>query len=252
MSVTRRTFVLVHGAWHGGWCWARVSARLQAAGHRVLAPTLTGHGERAHLLTPEVGLETYIQDIVTALETEEVADAILVGHSLAGGPITGAADRSPERIADLVYLDAALPQDGESVFSRYAPEIVAKRRKLAQETSGGLTLPAPPPQSFGVTAEEDATWLASHLGPEPFRGFEDRLYLRHPFGNGRKITYIACVKPTYPPAAPAHDHARREPGWQYLELAAAHDAMVMASPELADMLLHIASLSDSAAWPPGR
>lgn len=239
--MTKRTFVLVHGAWHGGWCWARISARLQAAGHRVLTPTLTGHGERAHLLTPEVGLETYIQDIIATLETAGVTGAILVGHSLAGVPITGAADRAPERITHLVYLDAALPQDGESVFSRYAPEIVAERRRLAQETSRGLTLPAPPPESFGVTAQEDAAWLKRHLRPEPFRGFEDRLCLRHPFGNGRKITYIACVKPPYPPAAPAHDHASRQPGWQYLELAAPHDAMVVAPAELADMLLHIAS-----------
>ncbi|WP_119269337.1 alpha/beta fold hydrolase [Taklimakanibacter deserti] len=241
MATPSLTFVLVHGAWHGGWCWARVAERLRGAGHRVLTPTLTGHGERAHLLTPEVGLDTFIQDIIAALETDEVTDAVLVGHSLAGGPITGAADRVPERIAHLIYLDAALPQDGESVFSRYAPEIVAERRKLAQETSGGLTLPAPPPASFGVTAKEDAAWLAHNLRPEPFRGFEDRLHLQHPFGNGRKITYIACVKPTYPPAAPAHDHARRQPGWQYLELATGHDAMILAPVELSDMLRHMAS-----------
>src|SRR5262245_50776256 len=149
-----KTFVLVHGAWHGGWCWTRVAERLRGAGHRVFTPTLTGLGDRAHLLSPQVGLDTFVQDVVVTLEMEDLTDSILVGHSFAGAPITGAADRVPERITHLVYLDAALPQNGESVFSRFPPQIVAERRKLAQETSGGLTLPVPPPSSFGVEAQE--------------------------------------------------------------------------------------------------
>ncbi len=236
-----QTFVLVHGACHGGWCWTRVATRLRDAGHHVLTPTLTGHGDRVHLLSPDTGLNTFIEDIVATLEMEEVSDAVLVGHSFAGGPITGAADRVPERIAHLVYLDAFLPQDGESVFSFLAPELVAARRRLAKETSGGLTYPAAPPGSFGVTAPEDVAWLEGRLRPEPLRGYEDVLSLTHPFGNGRKITYIACVMPPYPAMAAMHARARGQSAWQYLELATGHDAMVLAPLELSQMLLRMAA-----------
>jgi pimeloyl-ACP methyl ester carboxylesterase len=236
-----QTFVLVHGACHGGWCWARVAERLRDAGHRVLTPTLTGHGDRVHLLSPDVGLATYIEDIVATLEMEEVAEAILVGHSFAGGPITGAADRVPERIAHLVYLDAFLPRNGESVFSFLAPELVAARRKLAGETSGGLTYPAGSPGSFAVTAPEDVAWLERRLRPEPLRGYEDALSLTHPFGNGRRTTYIACVMPPYPAMAAMHARARSETSWRYLELATGHDAMVLAPAALSDMLLRLAA-----------
>ena len=240
LNQSPKTFVLVHGAWHGGWCWTRVAERLRDAGHRVFTPTLTGHGDRAHLLSPQVGLDTFVQDIVATLEMEELTDVILVGHSFGGAPITGAADRVPDRIAHLVYLDAALPQNGESVFSRFSPQIVAERRKLAQETGGGLTLPAPPPSAYGVEAQEDVAWLQRHLRPQPFRGYEDPLHLQHPFGNGRKIAYIACVKPVYPPAKVMHDYARNQPGWQYLELATGHDAMVLVPAALSNMLLQVA------------
>jgi pimeloyl-ACP methyl ester carboxylesterase len=235
-----KTFVLVHGAWHGGWCWARVGERLRAAGHRVLTPTLTGHGERAHLLSPEIGLDTFVQDIVAVLETEEVTGAILVGHSFGGLPITGAADRVPERIAHLVYLDASLLQNGESLFDRLPPELIAERRRRAQETSGGLTMPVPSPGSFGVTRPEDIAWIERRLRPEPLRGYVDSLRLEHPFGNGRKITYIACVEPAYPPVAVMHDRAFKQAGWHYLKLAAGHDAMVTAPAALSEMLLRLA------------
>jgi pimeloyl-ACP methyl ester carboxylesterase len=236
-----KTFVLVHGACHGGWCWTRVAERLRDAGHPVLTPTLTAHGDRVHLLSPEVGLDTFIEDIVATLEMEEVTDAILVGHSFAGGPITGAADRVPERIAHLVYLDALLPQNGESALSFLSPELAAERRKLAKETSGGLTYPAPPPGIFGVTAPEDVAWLERRMRPEPLRGYEDALSLTHPFGNGRKITYIACVMPSYPVMTPMHAYARSQPAWEYLELATGHDAMVLAPAELSQILLRMAA-----------
>src|SRR3954453_21148411 len=105
------TFVLVHGAWHGGWCWRRVAPLLRVAGHAVYTPTLTGLGERAHLLTREVGLETHIRDTVNVLECEELNDVILVGHSYGGIVITGTAERAPERVGHLVYLDAMVTLD---------------------------------------------------------------------------------------------------------------------------------------------
>src|SRR5437763_6310667 len=100
------TYVLVHGAWHGGWCWQRVTPLLRAAGHEVYTPTLTGLGERAHLGTPDVGLATHVEDIVTMLEYEDLTDVVLVGHSYAGMVITGVAHAVPSRLTHLVYLDA--------------------------------------------------------------------------------------------------------------------------------------------------
>jgi pimeloyl-ACP methyl ester carboxylesterase len=234
-----RTFVLVHGAWHGGWCWVRVADRLRAAGHRVFTPTLTGLGDRAHLLSPAVGLDTFIQDVVATLETEELADTILVGHSFGGAPITGAADRAPERIAHLVYLDAMLPQDGQSIFDLVAPEFAAERRKQAQTTSGGLSFPPPPANAFGVESPVDVEWVERQLRPQPLRVYEDRLRLRHNFGNGRRITYIACTEPSYALLLPIHEYARRQAEWQYLELATGHDAMITAPDELTALLLRL-------------
>jgi pimeloyl-ACP methyl ester carboxylesterase len=235
-----KSFVLVHGAWHGGWCWVRVADRLRAAGHRVATPTLTGLGDRAHLLSPDVGLETFIEDIVATLTMEALTETVLVGHSYGGVPIAGAADRVPDRIAHLVFLDAMLPQSGQSVLGLVAPELAAERRRQAQATSGGLSFPPPPASAFGVEAPDDVAWLERNLRPHPLRGYEDKLQLRHEFGNGRTITYIACTRPAYAPIVPMHEYARRQPGWNYRELATGHDAMVTAPGELTELLLALA------------
>ena len=108
------TFVLLHGAFHGGWCWARVAPILRAAGHTVFTPTQTGLGERAHLLHPGITLTTFVDDVVGVLETEELTDVVLVGHSFGGAAITGAAERVKHRLRHLVYLDSAIPQSGRS------------------------------------------------------------------------------------------------------------------------------------------
>ncbi|HUH41378.1 MAG TPA: alpha/beta fold hydrolase, partial [Castellaniella sp.] len=140
--MTPHTYVLVHGAWHGGWCWARVAGPLRRQGHRVLTPTLTGLGERCHLLSPRITLETFIQDIVHVLNFEDLSEVILVGHSFAGLVISGVADRVPQRIRQLVYLDAFLMDPGKSVFDTLAPDLVARLRDAAA-TTGALAIPRP-------------------------------------------------------------------------------------------------------------
>ena len=119
------TFVLVHGAWHGGWCWKKVAPLLRSAGHEVYTPTLTGLGERDHLLTRDIGLDTHIQDIVNVLEYEELTQVVLVGHSYGGMVVTGVAERAHERLRQLVYLDAATPLGTErslrALYQRYTP-----------------------------------------------------------------------------------------------------------------------------------
>src|SRR5512147_74848 len=122
-----RTYVLVHGAWHGGWCWRRVADRLAAAGQRVFCPTLTGLGERAHLLTRQVNLSTHIADVVGLLEAEELSDVVLCGHSYGGMVITGVAARAKSRLRQLVYLDSAVIEDGECWSTAHTPEVQAER-----------------------------------------------------------------------------------------------------------------------------
>lgn len=231
--------MLVHGAWHGGWCWRRVADRLGAAGHRVLAPTCTGVGERAHLLSPSVGLATFAEDMLGALEAEEIEDVILVGHSFGGAPVTAVADRVPERIRHLVYLDAVVLNDGQSALDHVPHELAAARTKAAEVTSGGLSLPAPLPSAFGVTEPADVAWLERRLTPHPFKTYTDKLRLAGPVGNGKPKTYVAFTDPAYPALAAVRDQIKGQEGWGWAELAAAHDAMVTAPDTLSELLLQI-------------
>ena len=131
------TFVLVHGGFHGGWCWRDVATRLRSRGHAVFTPTQTGCGERSHLLSKDITLDTFVDDIANVLIWEDLADVVLVGHSFGGIAVTGVADRMPERIRRLVYLDAAILENGQSMFGMLDPQVVAGR-KAAAEASGGM------------------------------------------------------------------------------------------------------------------
>jgi pimeloyl-ACP methyl ester carboxylesterase len=237
--VAARTYVLVHGAWHGGWCWTRVAERLAAAGHRVYTPTQSGLGERRHLLSAAVTPDTFIDDIANVIEAEELCDVILVGHSFGGLAISGVADRMPERLRRLVFLDAGLPESGKSSFDNMASEVREARIKAAQAFSGGLSMPPPPAAAFGVTDPEDAAWVERRLTPHPIATYSLPLVLKHPLGNGVPATYIRCTDPGYSNTAKAADYARSHSDWQYLEIHTGHDAMVTAPAELAEMLLAV-------------
>jgi pimeloyl-ACP methyl ester carboxylesterase len=176
------TYVLVHGAWHGGWCWAKVARLLRDAGHEVYTPTLTGLGERAHLARPEVDLETHIQDVVAMLEAEELRQVTLVGHSYGGMVITGVAARTSGRIGHLVYLDAFVPEAGKSLLD-YVGEGAGAMREAAVAHGEGWKLPSFPPERFGVTSQRDTEWLTKHLVPQPLRSFEQAL----PAAGGEKL-----------------------------------------------------------------
>lgn len=147
-----------------------------------------------------ITLETSVQDMVEHLEAEEVEDAILVGHSFGGMAISGAADRVPQRIRHLVYLDCLVLEDGQALFDVLPADVVAARRRLAQEQGGGLFIPCPPVSAFGVPEDHPrADWMRRRLTPHPLGAFETPLRLRHPPGNGLPRTYIACSDPPYPP-----------------------------------------------------
>jgi pimeloyl-ACP methyl ester carboxylesterase len=231
------TFVLVHGAWHGGWCWRRVTAILRSAGHVVFAPTLTGSGERVHLTRDGLTIEDFATDIVNVIAAEELNDVILVGHSFGGNPVSAVADRVPERLRHLVYVDTLVLRDGESGFSRLDPEIVARRIELAEKTSGRLTIPPPSPEAFGVSDPVDAEWLKRRLTPLPLNCYQEPIHLKHPLGNGVSRTYIACTNPIYGPAVRTHEWVKSQVDWRYLELATGHDAMVTNPAGLSQMLV---------------
>jgi pimeloyl-ACP methyl ester carboxylesterase len=137
-AVAPKAFLLAHGSWHGGWCWKRVTDRLRGNGHLVYAPSYTGMGERTHLLNKEITIDTFVEDLVQVIQSEELTKVVLVGHSFGGVPITGVADRIPDRIAHLVYLDSVVVESGRSAFSYYPPAEVQARIKAAEKATTAL------------------------------------------------------------------------------------------------------------------
>jgi pimeloyl-ACP methyl ester carboxylesterase len=226
--------VLVHGAWHGGWCWRAVAERLRAAGHAVYTPTLTGLGERAHLLRADTGLDTHIEDICALLTCEALEDVLLVGHSFAGLVISGVADRLPERLRRLVYLDALVVASGRSALSAFPADVQRERARTID--AEGLRMAIPSPEKFGVSDPGLVVWLQRRLTPHPLKAYTDPLLLQHPVGNGLPLTYIAVTDPWYPPLAGIRETVRAQPDWDWRELAAGHDAMLTSPEALAAML----------------
>jgi pimeloyl-ACP methyl ester carboxylesterase len=232
------TFVLVPGAMCGAWLWQRLVPLLGAAGHEAHPLSLTGLGDRSHLISSEIDLETHITDLVNLLFYEDLYDAILVGHSYGGLVITGAADRVPERIRRLVYLDALAPVDGESMV-----ELRPSMRWLASEDeAAGLPVPFPVEETRGAIpdlTEEDAEWLHARMTPHPKHTRAQPVQFRNPDALALPRTYILCID-NWDESLP-HDivRARTEPGWDFHELDGYHVPMVARPRELADLLLSL-------------
>jgi len=231
------TYVLVHGAWHGGWCWQRVTPLLRAAGHEVWTPTLTGLGERSHLASPEIDLNTHIQDVVNVLEYEDLRKVILVGHSYGGMVITGVAERAAERLIHLIYLDAFVPRDGQLLLDL----VDQPRRAAIQEhvLPEGLVPPFPI-EAFGVTAGADVRWVEPKLVPHPLKTLTTPVRLIDPAAVALPRTYIYCGNPAMGPFDQFAERLQKEKGWRYRELATGHDAMVTMPGQLADLLIEVA------------
>ena len=224
------TYVLLHGAFHGGWCWRRVAEPLRAAGHRVFTPTLTGLGERAHLISTHVTIDVMVNDLVNVLEFEDLNNVVLVAHSFGGIVATGALAHVRKRLAKLVLLDSLLVlKSGNSPFMAIPPEAAAARRKQAQVTSSGVSIPVPEAAAFGVTAPQDAAWLNAKCTPHPLASYESPLHFTEPVASSLPVTYVA-VTPYYSATVTARDHAKTRSDWRYIEIEAGHDAMVT-SPE---------------------
>lgn len=232
------TFVLVHGGWHGGWCWDGVARILRGEGHEVFAPTLTGLGDLTHMLDPKIDLETHVEDVLGVLGGPDLRGVVLVGHSYGGMVVAGAADRAADRVAHLVFLDAFVPGDGESLFDLLPPERREFYLRGARERGGGWRVPPPPPQALGVTDEEEARLLAARLTPQPIRTFEQPARLTGPAAGHPPRTYVHCTAgPLAPTFAPFAARYQDEPDWGYFGLHTGHDAMLTEPGALSEALL---------------
>ena len=237
-------FVLVHGAWHGGWCWKRVRPLLHAAGHEAYTPTLTGLGERAHLLRPEIDLDTHVQDILGVLHYEDLDQVVLVGHSYAGMVTERVAGRAPERVAHIVHLDGWFPMDGLLSMTQLGrnllPEFWAFLEERIRMEGDGWRLPVPPGDNpMGLRDEADGRWVGSRLTDHPARTLYQPLPPMNAAAAALPRSYILCPDPGEPAPLAAFAERARAESWRYNELPAGHDAMVSAPQELVRLLLEV-------------
>jgi pimeloyl-ACP methyl ester carboxylesterase len=228
-------FVLVHGMWHGGWCWKKVTPLLRAAGHEVYTVTLTGVGERAHLHYPDIDLNTHVQDVVGVLEYEDLHNVILVGHSLSGFMTRAVAERVPERVAHIISVDGRIPDNGKP-FKTMWPDIWADLRRRANASDDERWSSPDSERTFGVTGA-DLEWMMSKLTPHPLKTWETPLSFINPTAGSIPRTFIHCTE-----GASQEDLANEEKdcvqkGWHYRKLLTGHDAMITAPKELTELLL---------------
>ncbi|WP_269814825.1 alpha/beta fold hydrolase [Nocardia aurea] len=226
--------MLIHGAWHGGWVWEKVEQKLRAAGHAVHAPTLTGVSDRAHLLSPSVGLSTHIRDIVALAEAYDLHDVVLVGHSYAGQVVTGVADRIPDRIARRVYLDAFVGDNGDRAIELQPPVIAEHYRESVEGPGFGWLIPVRSLQVLGITEQSDLDWLSARLTPHPWRSYIEPLRIT---GKVDQVPaeFIECT--AWKRVFQAHAEKAALRGWPVRTIATGHEAMVTAPDELTALLL---------------
>jgi pimeloyl-ACP methyl ester carboxylesterase len=228
------TFVLVHGAWHGGWCWSRVVERLWARGHRAYAPTLTGLGDRAHLFSGDVTLSTHVADVANLLHYDDLRDVVLCGHSYGGCVISGAIERAPERIASAVFLDAFIPQNGEAVFDIVPPEQRARQLE-ALAGAGGIALPPIPAANFRVN-EADRAMVDARCVPQPAGTFGERIVLTDAQARVARRSFVRAT--AYPSVT--FDRFRgfaAGAGWTVYDVPCGHDVMLDDPDRLVEILL---------------
>ncbi|MBI3970335.1 MAG: alpha/beta fold hydrolase [Chloroflexi bacterium] len=221
------TYVIVHGSWGGGWQWRETATHLRAAGHEVFTPTLTGLGERKHLLTPDVGLETHVQDILGVLNAEDLRDVVLVGSSIGGVVSTAVAHRTPERLRHMIYVDAIVPEDGQSAADVLGAEAMAQIEKLARTAGDGWRVPGPPD--------------GRHTD-HPLKALTDRVRLDNPAAGALPRTYIRCTqvftdwRAVANPALAGCAAKARAHGWRYHELDTEHAVWRTGPAQLAALL----------------
>jgi pimeloyl-ACP methyl ester carboxylesterase len=226
-----KIFLVCHGAWSAGWAWNKMHPLMQAAGHRLVTPTYTGLGERAHLANPSIDLETHITDVLNVIRYEDLHDIVLLGHSYGGMVATGVADRVRDRIRQLIYLDAFVPRDGQSLLDLNEPA----RQSMRDRVKSGDGWRVPPNPTPPDTSPADLAWLSERRVDMPIKCFEQGLKLGDEPKMPRSYIYATRIAPadTFGPFA---KRARSEPGWGYHEIDASHSPNVTAPEALMGVL----------------
>lgn len=238
MKNNKPHFLLIHGAWHGGWVWNEISEILRYQRYSVSTPTLTGLGEKKHLLSSKITIETFIEDVVNHIIFENLNNIILVGHSFAGSVISGVADKLKDRIQKLIYFDAMILIDGQKPFDITPKETVEQRIELAKKFGNNISIPAPSADAFGVFDIKKSLLLEEKLTPHPLSAFQSKLILKNEVGNGIPLSYIFCTKPVYKSLESSREVVRKMK-WPIFELNAGHDAMLTHPKETLNLLMKI-------------
>lgn len=238
-------YVLVHGAWHGAWCWRDVLPLLWQAGHRAYTVTLTGLGDRAHLLSPSIDLQTHIDDVSATILAEELTDVILVGHSYAGMLITAVADVMPERLSHLVYLDAVVPTPGESWSSTHT--VAVQRLRLTAANKDELfSFPPPDPHVFGLE-NHLYEWVKRRQTAHPGQTYQAPLDFNPETVASIPRTFISCTEPALATIDAIRPRVKSKDFWngawlpqsKFLEMATGHDPMISHPKQLFEILHQI-------------
>jgi hypothetical protein len=234
-------FLLIHGAWHGAWCWQRVAGLLAEAGHGVVVPCLPGVGERAGELSTAVDLSCHAGYVADVIAAHRGGPLVAVAHSYAGAVLLAAGEHEAVRgrLAGRVFLDAVVLEDGEAVMDGVPPEL-ARRRLAAARATGGLALAPPAAGALGLAAAEDVAHVEAHLTPHPLASYLEPIRLAGTPGAGPPACYLQCVAPPYPPVAKGAERAKSY-GWPVLPLATGHDAMISGPQATAEALLAAAA-----------
>lgn len=232
--------MLVHGTWGGGWMWRTVADSLRAHGHTVYTPTLTGLGERAHLATRQTNLDTHIQDIAGVIACEQLDDVVLVGTSYAGLVISGVADRMPERIGSLIYLNSALPQNGKCMMDTVSAERRAAVQKLADEQGEGYLIPSSLVLDTGIENEQARDAFLKRMSPHPLPSLLQPISLTGRYLEVARKTYVLATKKISHHFQDYYDWAKTQPGWTVHTIASHHYPMATMREATATLLMQIA------------
>jgi pimeloyl-ACP methyl ester carboxylesterase len=241
------TFVLIHGGRHGGWVWQQVARRLRSLGHEVYTPTLTGLGERAHLLSPEIRLSTHVEDVAGVFEYEDLQDTVLVAHSYGGMPVAGAMERIADRVRMVIWLDAHKPQAGESVFDLIGPERAEQMTAMAASGGQGWFIPTSDASWWGLTDPDQIAWVNSKTTPQPLATYTDKSGT-----TDRAWSHPGAMIECSPSRLPGLDLARQraranaDPRFQRLTIDTCHEPMITDPLLLTELLLEAVRSSSCA------
>jgi pimeloyl-ACP methyl ester carboxylesterase len=236
-QMSGKTFVLVHGAWHGGWCWRRVADLLQKQGHKVFTPTMTGLGERSHLLDGKVNLATHITDIVNVIKWEGLRDIVLVGHSYGGCIISGVVEEMGDAIGSIVFLDAFVPENGDTLATKASQPV---REAIAGLVEKGETAMKPVSAAVFRVNEKDRAWVDAMCTPHPVATLTDKITITGARDRIAKKSYIRAKGYPSVPFDGFQERLKANAAWRVYELPCGHDVMVDMPDRLAEILVEVA------------